>query len=91
GCISVTANVAPEACSRLQAALEIGDIASAREIEATLSELHAALFCSPSPGPAKYALSKLDLCRPDTRLPILEPGPSEKKRIDAAMIKAGLH
>ena len=85
GCISVTANIAPEACAAMHEAFRAGDLAEAQAIERRLIRLHIALFCSPSPGPAKYALSKLGLCSPDVRLPITEPDEAARAQIDAAM------
>ena len=61
GCISVTSNVAPWMCAQIAKAALANDFAKAREINAKLVPLHSALFCSPSPGPAKYALSNLGL------------------------------
>lgn len=90
GCISVTANVVPEACAAMHAAFVDGNLAEAQAIERRLIALHKALFCSPSPGPAKYALSKLGLCAPDVRLPITEPDEAAKAQIDSAMALAGL-
>lgn len=90
GCISVTANVAPEGCAEMHAAVDRGDWKTAREIDAALNDLHAALFASPSPGPAKYALSRLGLCTEEVRLPILPPDDATKARIDAAMERAGV-
>lgn len=91
GCISVTANVAPEACSRMQEATLRGDYAEARRINDTLARLHRALFLEPSPAPTKYALSLLGLCSDETRLPIL-PVQAEavKAEIAAAMKEAGV-
>lgn len=90
GCISVTANVAPEACAAMHTAVDRGDWDKAREIDAALNDLHAALFASPSPGPAKYALSRLGLCSEDVRLPILPPDDATKALIDAAVERAGV-
>ena len=70
GCISVTANVAPQQCAAMHAAFDEGDLPKAREIESRLNALHHAMFVSPSPGPAKYVLAKMGLCAPDVRLPI---------------------
>ena len=91
GCISVTANVMPEACAKMHAAFQAGNLNEAREIERHLIALHKALFCSPSPGPAKYALSRLGLCEEDVRLPITPPSAEKRAEIDAAMAKAGLN
>tara|TARA_R110000787_G_scaffold20114_14_gene59935 strand:- start:148 stop:1026 length:879 start_codon:yes stop_codon:yes gene_type:complete len=91
GCISVTANVAPDMCAAMHAAFHAGDLAGAQTIERKLIALHKALFCAPSPGPAKYALSRLGLCEPDVRLPITQPDAAARETIDAAMALAGIH
>ncbi|MEL6311921.1 MAG: dihydrodipicolinate synthase family protein, partial [Pseudomonadota bacterium] len=90
GVISVTANVAPEAMANMVAAITEGRVEDARAIDATLAPLHRAMFVSPSPGPAKYALSRLGLCQPDVRLPILPPDQAAKTVIDDALRTAGL-
>tara|TARA_R110002020_G_scaffold83397_2_gene207447 strand:+ start:365310 stop:366188 length:879 start_codon:yes stop_codon:yes gene_type:complete len=90
GCISVTANVAPDMCAAMHAAFHAGDLAGAQAIERKLIALHKALFCAPSPGPAKYALSRLGLCEPDVRLPITQPDAAARETIDAAMALAGI-
>ncbi|WP_373002960.1 4-hydroxy-tetrahydrodipicolinate synthase [Hyphomonas sp.] len=90
GCISVTANVVPDMCAAMHAAFQAGDLAGAQAIERKLIALHKALFCAPSPGPAKYALSRLGLCQPDVRLPITQPDAAACATIDAAMALAGL-
>ncbi|MEQ9315675.1 MAG: 4-hydroxy-tetrahydrodipicolinate synthase [Henriciella sp.] len=90
GCISVTSNVAPEQMVALHAAMDKADLETAREIEKKFVALHKALFVTPSPGPTKYALSKLGLCSEDTRLPIVGPDEAARRKIDAAMEIAGL-
>jgi 4-hydroxy-tetrahydrodipicolinate synthase len=90
GCISVTSNVAPWMCAQLAKAALANEFAKAREINAKLVPLHGALFCSPSPGPAKYALSTLGLCARDVRLPITPPDAAARARIDSAIEFAGL-
>ncbi len=90
GVVSVTANVAPEAMAAMMAAALEGRLEAARAIEARLAPLHRLLFVSPSPGPAKYALSRLGLCAPDLRLPLLGPDESARAQIDAALRHAGL-
>ena len=91
GCISVTANVAPEMCAAMHAAFHDGDLESARAIERRLIQLHRAMFCSPSPGPAKYALSRLGLCAPEVRLPLTGPDAAARAMIDEAMALAGIN
>ncbi|MEL7128311.1 MAG: 4-hydroxy-tetrahydrodipicolinate synthase [Pseudomonadota bacterium] len=90
GCISVTANIAPELNAQMHIAATQGDLKTAQGIEARLIGLHKALFVTPSPGPAKYALSRLGHCTPDVRLPITSPDAEARRHIDAAMAIAGL-
>ncbi|KAF0181268.1 MAG: 4-hydroxy-tetrahydrodipicolinate synthase [Hyphomonadaceae bacterium] len=90
GCISVTANVAPELCARLQQCCLAGDFGSALDIDLRLSALHKALFLEPSPAPTKYALAKLGICSEDSRLPLVPVSAATRAAIDAAMKIAGL-
>lgn len=90
GCISVTANVLPEACAAMHAAFDDGDLETARAINQRLVLLHRAMFCSPSPGPAKYALSRMGLCAQEVRLPITPPDAEARAQIDAALRHAGV-
>ena len=59
GCISVTANVAPRLCSEFQKAMREGRWDDAVRLQDRLYPLHAALFSDASPGPTKYALSRV--------------------------------
>lgn len=90
GCISVTANVAPELCAALQNATAEGDYAEARRIDASLAPLHKALFVEPSPAPVKYACSLLGLCSEEVRLPIVPCSDDAKAQIRDAMKHAGV-
>lgn len=89
GCISVTANVAPRLCADFQAACAAGDYAAARTLNDRLFALHLAMFTDASPGPVKYALSKV---RPDQptalRLPMTWPGEASRAAVDAALASA---
>ena len=75
----------------MHAAFEDGDLETARAINQRLVLLHRAMFCSPSPGPAKYALSRMGLCQPDVRLPLTGPDAAAMALIDEAMALAGLN
>jgi 4-hydroxy-tetrahydrodipicolinate synthase len=91
GCISVTANVAPRLCAEFQAASLGADRDLAMTLNDRLFALHAALFADASPGPAKYALSRLlDWMTPELRLPMTPPSPSARAQIDAALEACGL-
>ena len=91
GCISVTANVAPRLCAELQTATREGRWGEALALQDRLYPLHAALFSDASPGPAKYALSRV---RPgfstELRLPLTEPSAVSKRAVDDALALAGL-
>jgi 4-hydroxy-tetrahydrodipicolinate synthase len=90
GCISVTANVAPRLCAEFQAASLAGDFALAREYQDRLMPLHDAMFCEPSPAPAKYGVSLLGHCTPDVRLPLVEATDAARAQVKAAMQGAGI-
>lgn len=91
GTISVTANVAPRLFAQMHDAWRAGDAAAAVAINDRLYPLHKALFSDASPGPAKYALSRV---RPDfpleLRLPMTRPSDASRRAVDAALEHAGL-
>ena len=91
GCISVTANVAPKLCSKFQEATREGRWDEALELQDRLYPLHAALFTDASPGPTKYALTKVRPGYPaDLRLPLTEASDASKRAVDQALEHAGL-
>ena len=91
GCISVSANVAPKLCSRFQEATREGRWEEALELQDRLFPLHAALFSDASPGPVKYALSRVKNGFPaELRAPMTEPSAASKKAVDEALSHAGL-
>jgi len=90
GCISVTANVAPELCARMQAATMAGDYATALSIQDRLQPLHEAIFTEPGLVGAKYGLSLLERCNEDVRSPLTALSSTTKTLIQKAMQQAGL-
>jgi 4-hydroxy-tetrahydrodipicolinate synthase len=91
GCISVTANVAPRLCADFQSACLSGDWVGALALQDRLFPLHAALFSDASPGPVKYALSRVRPGFPtDIRLPMTWPSQASRDAVDAALDHAGL-
>lgn len=91
GCISVTANVAPALCAQFQALLADGQWDQALLLQDRLYPLHDALFSDSSPGPVKYALSRVRPDMPcDVRLPITWPSASSQAAVDRALEIAGL-
>ena len=91
GCISVTANVAPRLCAEFQAASLAGDTAKAHALNERLFPLHQALFTDASPGPVKYALTRVcDWLNEEVRLPLVPCSAESRKAVDAALEHAGL-
>ncbi|MES2833756.1 MAG: 4-hydroxy-tetrahydrodipicolinate synthase [Pseudomonadota bacterium] len=90
GVISVTSNVAPEGMVALHDAIQAGDLESARLWQDRLIGLHKALFLDNSPAPAKYALSRLQLCSDEVRLPLSPTAQAVQPLIDRAMAEAGV-
>tara|TARA_R110002110_G_scaffold65812_8_gene180890 strand:- start:3675 stop:4550 length:876 start_codon:yes stop_codon:yes gene_type:complete len=90
GCISVTANVAPNLLSRMQAACAAGDYAAALEIQDRLMPLHKAIFTEPGLVGVKYAMSRLGLCADEVRLPLTGLTDGTKALVDDGLRHAGL-
>ena len=90
GCISVTANVAPKLCSDFQKACREGRWSDALKLQQKLMPLHDAMFCEPSPGPVKFAVSELGLCTDEVRLPMMSVTEAARTRIRAAMAEVGV-
>ncbi|HEY0027921.1 MAG TPA: 4-hydroxy-tetrahydrodipicolinate synthase [Allosphingosinicella sp.] len=91
GTISVTANVAPRLFAAFHDAYLSGDHATALDIQDRLYPLHKALFSDASPGPAKYALSRVRPGFPSAlRLPMTRPSHASCRAVDAALDHAGL-
>ncbi len=85
GCISVTANVAPKLCSMMQEAWQQGAMDRVRELNESLMPLHDAIFCEPSPAPAKYGVSLLGKASDKVRLPLAEASEVARGRMEDAM------
>ena len=90
GCISVTANVAPEACASFYNAALSGDWSTALSWQDRLIRLHKGLFLDASPAPTKFALAHIGLCADDVRLPIAPCSDAVKPAVLAAMREAGV-
>jgi 4-hydroxy-tetrahydrodipicolinate synthase len=90
GCISVTANVAPEQTAAFYDAVMAGDWAGALQMQDRLIRLHKALFSDASPAPAKFALAHLGLCTDQVRLPLVAASEASRQEVLAAMRDAGV-
>ncbi|PTM43651.1 4-hydroxy-tetrahydrodipicolinate synthase [Bosea sp. 124] len=90
GCISVVANVAPQLCAELMAAVRKGDYAGALRIQDRLVPLHDAVFKEPGLAGAKHGLGLLGRIVEEVRLPLLPVTAPTGKVIREAMVFAGL-
>jgi 4-hydroxy-tetrahydrodipicolinate synthase len=90
GCISVTANVAPEQCSAFFNDAMSGQWQGALYGQDRLIRLHKALFTDASPSPTKFALAHLGVCSEEARLPIVPCSEAARTEVLAAMRDAGL-
>jgi 4-hydroxy-tetrahydrodipicolinate synthase len=91
GCISVTANIAPRLCADFQNAALEGRWDDALTLQDRLYPLHDALFTDCSPGPVKYALSRIrNDMGTEVRLPVTWPSSASRTTVDRALEIAGL-
>ena len=91
GCISVTANVAPRLCADFQVACAANDFVRARDLNDKLYPLHYAMFEDASPGPLKYALTRVhDWITEELRMPMVACNETARKAVDAALVHAEL-
>jgi 4-hydroxy-tetrahydrodipicolinate synthase len=90
GCISVASNVAPRLCADFQNACLKGDFKAALELQDRLMPLHDVLFIETNPGPVKYAVSRLGMCSPEMRLPMVPVSEATKKAVDNVLGQLGL-
>ena len=91
GAISVTANIAPKLCAEFQQACTDGDVGLAQKLNDRLYPLHIALFTDASPGPTKYALTRVfeDITE-EMRLPMTACSAASRAAVDQALAIAGL-
>ena len=89
GAIGVTANVAAKLASNFQKAC-VDDPRRAVELDKILQPLHSSLFIESNPSPVKYAASKLGMCKPTVRLPLVEVRDETKKKVSEALKVAKL-
>ena len=90
GCISVTSNVLPAQCTRLQRLFSEGNFADALRQHEALVPVHTALFREPNPAGVKYAASLLGLCSEECRLPLVPLLERSRGEIRGALATAEL-
>ncbi len=90
GVISVVANQIPTEFSALTHAALDGDFVLARQLQRTYQALMEINFVETSPGPVKFAMSRMGLLEPVWRLPMVPPQIASQQKIDAVLEPLGL-
>ena len=91
GVISVTSNVEPGGMARMMEAALAGDLAAAKEHHYRLFPLMNAMFCYPSPAPAKKGLELMGRIRSgEVRLPMTAMDEASIEVLKKAMKGTGL-
>lgn len=88
GVISVTANVAPAAVSKVMAAAAAKDSTTAEAADEPLSALHRDLFCEANPIPVKWALNMMGKTSDGIRLPLSPLDINLHGRVERALQQA---
>lgn len=90
GVISVLSNVMPRETVKLCRDISAGRYEEASENFISSFLLTGALFCDVNPIPVKYALSLLDLCTEEVRLPLAPLDDDKKLLVRREMERCGL-
>lgn len=90
GVISVTSNVAPEKMRAMCDAALNGDLNKAKELDASLAELHKNLFLEANPIPVKWCLSRMQKMDAGIRLPLTPLSAAHQQPLEKTLKTLGL-
>jgi len=90
GVISVVSNEIPAEFTALTQAALKGDFVRARKLQKKYQALMEINFVETSPGPVKFAMSRMGLCEPVWRLPMVAPSPASQQKVEAVLESLGL-
>lgn len=90
GVISVVSNQIPGAMTELVRLANSGDFARARQLQRRWLPLMQINFVESNPIPAKWAMGLMGLLEPVYRLPLVEPLPADKQKIEQVLESVGL-
>lgn len=90
GVVSVVSNQIPVEFTALTHAALDGDLAHARRLQRTYQALMEINFIETSPGPVKFAMSRMGLLEPVWRLPMVAPQIASQQKIDTVLESLGL-
>lgn len=90
GVISVTSNLVPDRMAKLVDSFVGGDLETAKRIHFELMPLFKAMFIETNPGPVKAAMEMMGMAAGKPRLPLVEPGPENQKKLRKVLVDFGL-
>lgn len=90
GVISVVSNQIPGEFGELVRSAVNGDFGTARRIQRKFQALMEINFVETSPGPVKFAMSRMGLLEPVWRLPLVQPQVESQRKIEAVLENSGL-
>ena len=91
GLMNAVGNLRPDMLVRMCAAVEKGELDTARELHDQLFEVNQAVFFETNPIPMKYMMRRVGLLeRNEHRLPMVPPESELADRLDAVLDRAGL-
>ncbi len=90
GGICVASHIAGDDMLAVQAAVDRGDLAEARRLDAALTPLFEALSVTVNPIPIKTAMELLGFATGNPRLPLVPATPAERATVREAMVARGL-
>ncbi len=91
GVISVVSNLAPEKMAKMMEAALNGDLVRAKVLHYELFSLMGAMFCYPSPAPAKKGLTLMGrIASAEVRLPMTQMDETSLERLQKDMRDLGL-
>lgn len=90
GVVSVASNQIPGAMSELARLANQGDFAEARRLQRQWLPLMQVNFVEANPIPVKWGMSVMGLLEPVYRLPLVEPLPASKHKVEQVLESVGL-
>lgn len=85
GIVSVASHVVGDRISEMMQSFIGGDLDKARSLHYELLPIFKGLFAAPNPICVKYALSRLNLCKPHLRSPLVQLNDDQKRTLDAVL------
>ncbi len=85
GVISVVSNVCPDRMREISDSYFAGRTEESLAAQLKLLPLIEAMFVETNPAPVKYALSRLELCREEMRLPMQEISGISREKVERAL------